>query len=196
MLETLKTLSNLIIPEHRQLTLEQIAEQYKKDLNPSLLAIAFEKTYKLTLNLSSNYFGLSQEDIASYSLEKLDQCLQTYEKGNAAFTTYYSIMIGNKFREETQALTTHKRKAIFHSESYEVMRENGFDLVSPCQENSDLIETLSSYSLTDREFEYCKLILSNYTNSEISKYLGVSVMTLSNMRKNLRQKLMPLSLQF
>lgn len=195
MLETLKTLSNLIVESDRSKTLEQIALEYQRDLNPSLLATAFEKTYKLTLSISTNYYGLTQDDIASYSLEKLDQCLQTYRKDQASFTTYYTIMIGNKFREETQALTTQKRKAMFYSDSYEVMLENGFDLIGPSEEHLDLIETLRTFDLSSREFEYCKMILEEYSNSEISGILGVSVMTLSNMRKKLRDKLMPLALQ-
>jgi len=102
----------------------------------------------------------------------------------------------NKFREETEALNTQKRKALFFSDSYEVMVENGFDLVAATCEDDEIMDTLTQYKLTEKELQYCSLILNGWSNSEISKMLGVSVMTLSNMRKKLREKLMPLALEF
>jgi RNA polymerase sigma factor (sigma-70 family) len=189
-------LSTLIIEETRDMTLEEIAEAYRESLNPSLLALAFEKTYKLIIYVSRNYYGLSDEDIASFSLEKLDDCLLTYENGQASFSTYFTRTLHNKFREETQALNTHKRKAMFFSDSYEVMVENGFDLVAATCEDDEIMDTLTQYKLTEKELQYCSLILNEWSNSEISKMMGVSIMTLSNMRKKLREKLMPLALGF
>lgn len=193
MIKTLKTLSTLITNETLEMTLEEIAVAYREDLNPSLLATAFAKTYNLIINISNNYYGLNQDDIASFSLEKLDFCLQTYDGGKAAFSTYYYTNLRNKFREETQYLNTQKRKVIFHCQSYDEMVENGFDLESPKQMR-DTIDNLASYGLTEREMAYCDLILKDFTNAEISKLMGVSVMTLSNMRKKLREKLRPLAL--
>lgn len=196
MLKTLNTLSPLIIDEHRNMTLEEIAEAYRKDLNPSLLALAFHKTFKLIIDISKRYYGLSSEDIASFSLEKLDFALQTYKADESNFTTYFSKILMNKFREETEALNTHKRKAIFFSDSYEAIKEKGFDIPDYMPENEDLDYILKPYNLTERELAYCKLIIADYTNAEISMKLGVSVMTLSNIRKRLRKKLIPLTLEF
>ncbi len=195
MLKTLNTLSTLIIKETRVMSLEQIAEAYRESLNPSFLALAFEKTFKLIINISNHYYGLTQDDIASFSLEKLDFCLQTYNDDKAAFSTYFSTNLMNKFREETQYLNTQKRKVMFYCESYDVIVENGFDLESP-EQGRETIDNLASYGLTEKEIVYCDLILKDFTNAEISKLLGVSVMTLSNMRKKLREKLMPLALQY
>jgi len=196
MLRTLNMLSTLIIDDTRDMSLEQIAEAYRESLNPSLLALAFEKTYKLIINISTKYYGLTNEDIASFSLEKLDICLQTYKSGQVNFSTYFTTTLMNKFREETEALNTQKRKALFFSDSYEVMVENGFDLVAATCEDDEIMDTLTQYKLTEKELQYCSLILNGWSNSEISKMLGVSVMTLSNMRKKLREKLMPLALEF
>jgi len=195
MLKTLNTLSPLIIEDNRDMTLEQIAEAYRESLNPSLLALAFEKTFKLIIHVSAKYYGLTNEDIASFALEKLDFSLQTYKIGQANFTTYYTTVLMNKFREETEALNTQKRKAIFFSDSYETMVENGYDLVA-CTVEEDIVYSLEEYNLSVRELEYCNLIIADYSNAEISAKLGVSVMTLSNMRKKLREKLMPLALEF
>lgn len=196
MLRTLNILSTLIIEETRNMTLEEIAEAYRESLNPSLLALAFQKTYKLIIHVSNSYYGLTDEDIASFSLEKLDLCLQTFKNGQANFSTYFTTNLMNKFREETQALNTQKRKVLFFSESYDLMVENGYDLVAATCEENDIIDTLNEYDLTEKELQYCSLILCDWSNSEISKLLGVSVMTLSNMRKKLREKLMPLALEF
>ena len=195
MLRTLNMLSTLIIEETRDMTLEEIAKAYRENLNPSLLALAFEKTYKLIIYVSRNYYGLTNEDIASFALEKLDFSLQTYKIGQANFTTYFTTVLMNKFREETEALNTQKRKAIFFSDSYETMVENGYDLVA-CTIEDDIVYSLEEYNLSVRELEYCNLIIADYSNAEISAKLGVSVMTLSNMRKKLREKLMPLALGF
>lgn len=196
MLRTLNMLSTLIIEDTRDMSLEEIAEAYRESLNPSLLALAFEKTYKLIIYVSRNYYGLTNEDIASFSLEKLDICLQTYKSGQANFSTYFTRTLHNKFREETQALNTHKRKAMFFSDSYEAMVENGFDLVAATCEDDEIMDTLTQYKLTEKELQYCSLILNGWSNFEISKMMGVSIMTLSNMRKKLREKLMPLALGF
>ncbi|MDD2287219.1 MAG: LuxR C-terminal-related transcriptional regulator [Bacteroidales bacterium] len=195
MLKTLNTLSPLIIEDNRDMTLEQIAEAYRESLNPSLLALAFEKVFKLIIHVSTKYYGLTNEDIASFALEKLDFSLQTYKIGQANFTTYFTTVLMNKFREETEALNTQKRKAIFFSDSYETMVENGYDLVA-CTVEEDIVYSLEEYNLSVRELEYCNLIIADYSNAEISAKLGVSVMTLSNMRKKLREKLMPLALEF
>ena len=196
MLRTLNMLSTLIIEDTRDMNLEQIAEAYRESLNPSLLALAFEKTYKLIINISAKYYGLTNEDIVSFSLEKLDICLQTYKSGKANFSTYFTTTLMNKFREETEALNTQKRKALFFSDSYEVMVENGFDLVAATCEDDEIMDTLTQYKLTEKELQYCSLILNGWSNSEISKMMGVNVMTLSNMRKKLREKLMSLALGF
>jgi len=196
MLRTLNMLSTLIIEDTRDMSLEQIAESYRESLDPSLLALAFEKTYKLIINISSKYYGLTNEDIVSFSLEKLDICLQTYKSGKANFSTYFTTTLMNKFREETEALNTQKRKALFFSDSYEVMVENGFDLVAATCEDDEIMDTLTQYKLTEKELQYCSLILNGWSNSEISKMMGVNVMTLSNMRKKLREKLMSLALGF
>ncbi len=193
---TLKLLSTIIVEEDRKLSIDEITIAYKDSLNPSLFALAFEKMYKLIISVSHNYYGLTEDDVISYGMEKLDYCLQTFKVGQAEFSTYFTMVLMNKFREETQALNTHKRKAIFFSDSYEVMVENGFDLIAATCEDDEIIDTLTQYNLTTKELQYCELLLNGWTNKDISDKMEVSIMTLSNMRKKLREKLMPLALEF
>lgn len=127
-------------------------------------------------------------------MEKLDYCLQTFKVGQAEFSTYFTTVLMNKYREETQALNTYKRKAVFYSDSYEDMVENGYDIAATCEE-IEIIDILVNYSLTERELAYCELVMKSYSNAEIAKKLEVSIMTLSNMRKVLREKLSPLALE-
>ena len=84
-------------------------------------------------------------------MEKLDDCLLTYKNGQASFSTYFTRTLHNKFREETQALNTHKRKAMFFSDSYEAMLEDGFDLIACTIEEDNFIESLHEYNLTTKE---------------------------------------------
>lgn len=192
MRNTLSTLSTLITDDIMNMSIDQIAKEYKKSLNPALLSLAFKNHYNLIIQTSKNYYGLADEDIASYSLEKLDYCLQTVDLDKALFSTYYTTVLMNKFREETQALNTHKRKAIFYSDSYEKLLDNGFDIAVADFYNTNLLEDLTEYDLTDKEVQYCKLIIKDFTNAEIAKLMDVSKMTLSYIRKSLRLKLYPL----
>ena len=194
---TLKTLSQIIIPEYQKMSLEQLAEAYTEDLNPCILASAFSKTFKLIISISKKFFGFSEADIASFSLETLDKCLQTYLPGNATFVTYYTTFFKNRLRQESESLSTDKRKVCLYSDSLNVMMENGFDVVANVKCTSeDTLHYLASLGLTPKELDYCSLLMNGYTNKEISEIFDTSVMTLCNMRKRLRTKLTPFLLHF
>lgn len=190
MQETYKMLVGLTQNKHKDLSMEQLAIEYQKDFDPSILAESFVRNYSFILQIASGYYGLTEQDIASHSLERLDYCLQTYQRGNK-FLTYYGTVLKNKFREETQYLNTHKRKVIFHSSSYEAMVDNGFDLVACAQEGeiTNLIEDLREQGLEDREIQYCLYLLIGESNTDIAKKMGCTIMTLCNMRKRMRIKL-------
>lgn len=187
---TYKMLVELTQDKYKNLSMEQLALEYQKELNPSILAESFVRNYSFIFQIASGYYGLTEQDIASHALERLDFCLQTFKQGNG-FLTYYGTVLKNKFREETQYLNTHKRKVIFHSSSYEVMVDNGFDLVAGAQGNemAELIEDLREYGLDDREIEYCFYLLIGESNADIAKNMGCTIMTLCNMRKRMRIKL-------
>lgn len=190
MQETYRMMVGLMQDKYKDLSMEQLALEYQKELNPSILAESFVRNYNFIFQVASGYYGLTEQDIASHALERLDYCLQTYQQGNK-FLTYYGTVLKNKFREETQNLNTHKRKVIFYSSSYEEMVDNGFDLVAHAQENemTDLIEDLREYGLDDREIKYCFYLLMGEPHVDIAKNMGCTTMTLYNMRKRMRIKL-------
>jgi hypothetical protein len=194
---TYKMLVELAQDKYKNLSMEQLALEYQKELNPSILAESFVRNYSFIFQIASGYYGLTEQDIASHALERLDYCLQTYQQGRK-FLTYYGTVLKNKFREETQYLNTYKRKVIFHSSSYEVMVDNGFDLVANAQGNEmvELIEDLRERGLEDKEIRYCFYLLMGESNANIAKSMGCAIMTLCNMRKKLKKKLGDLALAF
>jgi DNA-directed RNA polymerase specialized sigma24 family protein len=197
MQETYKMMVGLMQDKYKDLSMEQLALEYQKELNPSILAESFVRNYNFIFQIASGYYGLTEQDIASHALERLDYCLQTYQQGRK-FLTYYGTVLKNKFREETQYLNTYKRKVIFHSSSYEVMVDNGFDLVANAQGNEmvELIEDLRERGLEDKEIRYCFYLLMGESNANIAKSMGCTIMTLCNMRKKLKKKLGDLALAF
>lgn len=194
---TYKMLVGLTQDKYKNLSMEQLALEYQKELNPSILAESFVRNYSFIFQIASGYYGLTEQDIASHALERLDYCLQTYQQGRK-FLTYYGTVLKNKFREETQYLNTYKRKVIFHSSSYEVMVDNGFDLVANAQGNEmvELIEDLRERGLEDKEIRYCFYLLMGESNANIAKSMGCTIMTLCNMRKKLKKKLGDFALAF
>lgn len=190
MQETYRMMAGLTQSKYKKLSMEQLAIEYQRELNPSILAESFVRNYNFIFQMASGYCGLTEQDIASHALERLDYCLQTYQQGNK-FLTYYGTVLKNKFREETQYLNTHKRKVIFHSSSYEVMVDNGFDLVANAQEDetTSLVEDLRERGFEDREIQYCLYLLMGESNANIAKNMGCTIMTLCNMRKRMRIKL-------
>jgi DNA-directed RNA polymerase specialized sigma24 family protein len=190
MQETYRMMVGLMQSKYKDSSMEQLAIEYQKELNPSILAESFVRNYNFIFQMASGYYGLTEQDIASHALERLDFCLQTFKQGNS-FLTYYGTVLKNKFREETQYLNTHKRKVLFHSSSYEVMVDNGFDLVASPREDeiTNLVEDLREYGLDDREIEYCFYLLLGESNADTAKNMGCTIMTLCNMRKRMRIKL-------
>ena len=68
--------------------MEQLAPEYQKELNPSILAESFVRNYCFIFQIASGYYGLTEQDIASHSLERLDYCLQTHQQGRKFLTHY------------------------------------------------------------------------------------------------------------
>mgnify|MGYP003585339729 CR=1 FL=1 len=185
---TLKLLSQLITKESEQLSYEELCQAYQAgDHNPIYLATTFSKLYRLIITKASQYYGLDSADIASFALERLDFCMLTYKPG-ANFVAYFMTVLGNKFREATQALSTDKRRLTIYAASLEGLMELGADFAAPPVTGS-FTDQLAAANLSDREFTYCRLALEGWTNKEIATKLGVSIMTLSNLRKGLRIKL-------
>lgn len=186
---TTKILNNYRDEQIKGLSLEQLSSLYRETHYQCIIAEAFEQLKRLIVINSRQYPQFESCDSISYALEKLEMCLLTYVPGSTnKFSTYFSRVYKNKLREESQYLNTHKRKVIYNSTSLNYLIEEGFDVVG--DKNINSTNLFLPESLTDQEKLYCVLLAMDYgTNKEIADYMGVSVMTLCNMRKRLREKL-------
>ena len=162
-----------------KLPLNELAIMYQETPTTNILATSFEKTFKLVMLIKNEYYGLNEDDIVSWYLEKLDMCLRTYN-GKAQFQTYFATVFRNKLREETERINYKKRKCIL--ESINDIVEIGLD------DTYNLIDMLLPNNLTQKEHDYCILASEGYDNSFIADELSVSRMTISNIRKSLKVK--------
>lgn len=180
MLKTLALLKPFVTEELGRCSLNDLALQYQAQPDPRILATAYNKIYKLATVVKNQYWGLNEDDVASFCLEELDKCLRSYN-GSSQFTTYFCTVFRNKLRTETESLNYKKRKCILESIN---------DLINIGVEDTyNLIELLLPNTLTDKEYKLCMLESEGYSSRECAEIIGCSVMTISNMKKSLRIKL-------
>lgn len=191
MQQTLKLLKPLVSLTNE--SNDMLASKYQEFADPTILATLFYRHYKLILQTAKVYYGITEEDLASFALEKLDVAMLTYDPEKGTFTTYFIRVLQKRLREEQEAQFTHKRRASLFVSSYEQLVESGFEPIAP--EETDYTkfqEELATIEGMDLNYlRYCHLIVEGYSNSEIAKMLNVSVMTLSNYRRKLRTILYP-----
>ena len=171
------------------LSLEQLSSLYRLTHEQSIIAEAFDQLKKLIVISNNQYPQFDISDTISFALEKLEMCLLTYVPGsNTKFSTYFIKVYKNKLREESQSLNTHKRCVVYNSTSLNYLMEEGFDVAT--NKNIDSLTFVLPKTLTPREHQYCQLLAMDYgSNKDIANHMNVSVMTLCNMRKSLRNKL-------
>jgi uncharacterized cysteine cluster protein YcgN (CxxCxxCC family) len=178
--KTLKLLKPLVDFELLEYSLNDLALMYQLEPDTKTFATCFYKIFKLAITTSQKYWGLTEEDVASICLEKLDFCLRTYVPGNN-LTTYFTTVFCNRLREETQKYNYKKRKCVLQSIN-DLINESIYDTYN-------VLEMLLPKNLTDKEYRYCMLLSEGYDNASIAIKLGVSLTTLSNYRKSLKIKL-------
>jgi len=183
MYETKKLLNSFVDTKLLELSLENLAIEYQKTPTTNILATAFNKVYNLAIQVENKYWGLNDDDLASWCLEKLDYCLKTFN-GDNKFSTYFYIVFSNKLREETENINAKKRKGILVSIN---------ELINTGVEDTyNFIELLLPTNLTDKEYKYCLLVSDGYDKKDIAEKLNVSRMTICNIEKSLRNKLFTL----
>ena len=177
--KTRKLFNPFVDNELLGVSLNELAIMYQKMPTTVILATSFEKTFKLAQLIQNQYYGLNEEDVVSWYLEKLDLCLKTYN-GVAQFQTYFAKVFRNKLREETEKQNYKKRKCIL--ESINDIVEIGLE------DTYNVIDMLLPKNLTSNEHDYCILASQGYDNAYIAQQLDVSRMTISNIRKSLKVK--------
>lgn len=183
MYQTKQFLKDCVSTSYMTLTLEELSEMYQSEPSMSILATAFYKVYNLAIQISTKYYGINDDDLASYCLEKLDYCLKTYKKGNK-FATYFYHVYANKLREETENLNCKKRKGVLVSinEIIDIGLEDTYNLLAISLPKN----------LTERERQFCMLASEGFDNNDIAKELKVSKTTVYKTIKSLQNKLFTL----
>lgn len=186
MYRTKQFLSGSVSAVYLKLSLEELALMYQEQQNIEVFSTAFYKVYNLAYQVKENYWGLNDDDVASWCLEKLDYCLKTYN-GENKFSTYFYKVFSNKLREETESLNAKKRKCILVSinELLNVGLEDTYNL----------LECILPDTLTQREKEVCLMKSQGYENKDCAEKLHVSKMTICNIEKSLKNKLITLQNQ-
>jgi len=186
--QTKKMLDKLITEESKKMTLEQLAEAYQKELNPIYFATIFNKMYNLIINLSNHYYGLNKDDIASFALEKLDYSLRTYD-GVHKFSTWYTTILKNKFREETESLNYKKRKVVFFSDSYDELLKSGFDLQDNSFTFNDINSSINLNKLSQQEILFCNLLANYYSKNDVMKIMNLTKNNYYYLKNKLKKNL-------
>ena len=197
MYNTLRMLKPLMTPDALALELEELSEKYKPEKNPIYLAVAYHKVFAFIIRCSKDFFGLSEQDIASFSLQELDKCLQTFDCGQASFFTYYHTVLRNRLRTETQANNTDKRRQNFEVCSLdELLESKDFqEMGTEDYYSLSLFEILPAKHLTTQEIKLCSLIMDGFTMSDIAKMMGISNPRVFHIKNNIHKKVACLTVQ-
>lgn len=188
----------------------KLALMYQEEEDAVILSYVFCKHFGLTYTECDKYFGITEEDKASFALEELHKAMHHYrENGGASVITLYSRFLNNRLRTETQALNYDKRKGNVNAESFEGTLEEddkgnksstgysnqlgyeeaGFD------EAELLLSLASKEELTENEYRYCKIIIrdvndtKNIRDSDIAKRLNISSAAVHYIKKSLQKKI-------
>lgn len=191
--ETLKMLKEIITGEEGKVNEKKLIEEYQKGLYPNILAYFFKSNYGIIINTNNNYPLLTDEDKASFCLQELDKCLQSFNlQQNVKFITYFIKCYKNRLRMESEQLLTQKRKIL-----------NTYDCIDDLEISNynedidlDLDSVLNTYNLSNIEKIQCKLLEAGYTVKEIAFKLNVAPITIYKRNEKIKQKISGLSINF
>lgn len=186
MRNTINMMKEITAEEFLTLDSEELIKEYKQDKNPQILAAMFLKKIKIIVATTRSYFGLSEEDIASFALEELDNALLSYQNENVKFSTYYIAVLKNRLRMETQKLNFDKRKANNQAISYNYLIENGYDRSTT--DETEVFHLLEDNSFTTREKTFLKLLINN-SISDVANLMNISVVTAYTIKDKIKLKI-------
>lgn len=184
MKNTLEMMRTIIIGYEKNLSINELINDYKRSQKPNLLAYIFVKNYGLINKIFRGYTMITEQDAASYCLQELDKSMITFDVSrNSNFISFFSICFKNRLRYEQELLMTDIRYANYCTETI----DNYYDL-EDVTFNMEKID-INSYGLTIPEKNQCKLLLDGYTVKEIANILNLTVQTIYNINKRIAKKL-------
>ena len=198
MFETYASLMPLAQLHTGTTNLVEISDLYKLQEDPILLAHVFCKNFGIIVLESKKYFGVSEEDKASWAVEELHKALLAYDAARgASVQVFFSRCLNNRLRSETQSLNRHRRKANTNCQEFEAMSEISAAYTESAYAHVELVETLAQLNLSDRELDYCKIVMDYYPHvkdTDIAKSFGVSSAAIHYLKEGIEQKLRSTSL--
>lgn len=182
MYETLEMMKSILNGKECKVEEKELIKEYQNKLSPNILAYFYVNNFGLILQIREKYPLLLDEDIASFCLQKLDKCLQTYDYKNKLSTYFYKVF-NNKLSEENKKLTRNKRKININIRNIEDYKEKLFY-------NDINFFDINSYNLTDEEKNQIDYLTKGFTKKDIIKKCNYSISKFYSINKNIKEKLL------
>lgn len=191
---TLNNMMAIVDKEDLQLEINDLVLLYQDGLNPRYLAAAYKKVYPIISNISNyaTYYQITEDEKGSLTLNVLNEAMQRYViGGEASFNTYYGRALKFEYNKLVSYYKAEKRVAITEHNSIEYMYEDhGFE--ASCHDHEvgfeNLCELITTAGLTEDEHVVMWGMFEGYTYEELAKRIGVSIATITNMRKRIKLK--------
>ncbi len=212
---TLKMFKSINNQDYNKYTYEELSELYKLTPNPQIIANAFIRLSELIYLCGTKFFYISDDDLSSISVKRLNDCLFSYDNTkNASFVTYFNnglykdLLAESYVRSHDKRILNYDIKLVAHFDEFnkEDNSETNTNYCSQEYKNSFIYEGITdltclsiqqSTELTDREKQLCYYIMNtpaNCTKQELSDVLGVTRPTIYTILKSLKIKLQNLLL--
>ena len=202
MVDTFRLMSQIRQDKYKQLTNEQLAKEYKKTNNQSLLAELFCKNFALISRVVFEpiYSYIDKEDKISSVLSSIYNAALNFEASKGyAFNTFVIKCIRTEFNGYIAKLSYKKRK-VDKLYSLEAMCENmdnqnvEINFIKAYDDSYDKVELLNSIQnskLSPEEKVMCEAIIQdcNITNNELAKVLSCHRHTVRHIKSSLKSKL-------
>lgn len=157
--ETLKMMKQIIVGYEGGKDIEELIVEYKNNYSPNILAYLFQKYYKLIFNTGSLYPLINSDDLASYALQELNNCIISYDKSkNANLSTYFIKCFKNRLQSETQTLNYNYKKAMNNYYSLDELNNN----IQYFDDYFDINEFTKEKNLTPLQSKCCRLLSEGY----------------------------------
>lgn len=187
--ETLKMMKRILNGKENKLDENELIREYQEGLYPNILAYFYVNNFGLIYKTSKLYSKLDDEDKASFCLQELDKCLQSYKSDiGVTFATYFVTCYKYRLNNAVTALNSNKRKIIHNCINIDDLQAISTE---NCIEDFDII--CNEYELTIQEKQHCRLRLAGYTLKEISKLLRISSSAVCQRNSKIKKKILNLA---
>lgn len=184
-------------PVERGISLDECVMYYQDTEDPRYLMHVFLKYFPFTVTVADKYFGLTEDDKASYAVEELSRAMIHFEPDQGTkIQTLYAKFLSNRYRYETQQLNTQKRKANSEANSSQYDEEVFPVILTRTDKAYRDIEFEQSLkkceSLTENEKRYCNIVMNEpegISDSDIARDLGVTPAAVYYIKQSLQKKL-------